>query len=510
MMQKRPTGITCCMKPGVGEVQFMNKVSHCIKSTICFLLFSLFITQTSFARDIARDIKPDDPVPQVAVPDFTRLFKEASPAVVNISTLAKPKSRASIYGPGGEELPEIFRRYFGIPLPDAPSSSTPQPMSLGSGFIISSDGFILTNNHVVEGADEIIVKLSDRSETRAELVGSDKRSDLAVLKIDSKRPLPVVRLGDSDKAEPGQWVAAIGSPFNFEYSITKGIVSALNRSLPNDSYVPFIQTDVPINPGNSGGPLFNMKGEVIGINSQIFTRSGGFMGLSFAIPIDHAMWAVDQIKSKGYVTRGWLGVAIQEVDRELAESFGLEKPMGALINQVVPGGPADKAKLHPGDIITRFNDRAIYHSGSLPMRVGVVAPGDKASVEFIRNGKRMTTRVEVGQLPDENAERGGRPARKESAENRLGIQVAELDSDYRSKLRLDKDISGLVVTNVVSGVARAIGVRQGDVITDINKVRVDSVAVFEKTVKKLPVNRSISMRVIRQGQPGYITFRLTE
>ncbi len=484
----------------------MSRFNCLFKSSAFIILFSLFSIQTG----VAWGSSPDEIPIQSSLPDFTRLFEEASPAIVNISTLSKPKSRSQIYGPGADELPEIFRRYFGIPYPDSSTPNTPQPMSLGSGFIISNDGFILTNNHVVEGADEIIVKLSDRTETRAELIGSDKRSDLAVLKIETKRKLPVVHIGDSDGIKPGQWVAAIGSPFNFEYSITKGIVSALNRSLPNDAYVPFIQTDVPINPGNSGGPLFNMKGEVIGINSQIFTRSGGFMGLSFAIPIDHVMWAVEQIKDKGYVTRGWLGVAIQEVDRELAESFGLEKPMGALISEVVPGGPADEARLHPGDIIIKFNGRPIYHSGALPMNVGVVAPGDKASIEYIRNGKKITARIEVGELPDERGQRREQIGRKDPTKNRLGIQVAELDRDYRSKLRLEKEISGLVVTNVMSGAARAIGLRQGDVITDINKTRVLNVKEFNAVVKKLPVNRSISMRVIRGGQPGYITFRLNE
>lgn len=336
------------------------------------------------------------------LPDFTTLFEQASPAVVNISTLAtKKNNRASMYGPGAEELPEIFRRYFGVPTPEEPSGQ-PQPMSLGSGFLISDDGYILTNNHVIDGADTIIVRLSDRSEKTAELIGSDKSSDLALLKIEADRKLPVVKMGKSEEVLPGEWVAAIGSPFNFEYSITKGIVSAMDRSLPGDAYVPFIQTDVPINPGNSGGPLLNMKGEVIGINSQIFTRSGGFMGLSFAIPADHVSWAVAQLKEKGYVSRGWLGVAIQDVDRDLAESFGLDKPKGALISQVVPGGPADKAKLQPGDVIIKLNQREILRAGRLPMAVGVISPGNKAEVELIRNGKRMNLKVEVGELPNEN------------------------------------------------------------------------------------------------------------
>ncbi|KEI71591.1 DegQ family serine endoprotease [Endozoicomonas elysicola] len=480
----------------------MSRVFFLFKKSFCNFGLSVILLCASLSNASADTS---------GLPNFTGLFEQASPAVVNISTLAKAKARQQIYGPGGEELPEIFRRYFGIPLPDEGASGNSQPMSLGSGFIISSDGYILTNNHVVDGADQIIVRLSDRSERPAELIGADKRSDLALLKIESDRSLPVVKIGDSEGVKPGEWVAAIGSPFNFEYSITKGIVSALNRSLPSDSYVPFIQTDVPINPGNSGGPLFNMEGEVIGINSQIFTRSGGFMGLSFAIPVDHVMWAVDQLKDKGYVTRGWLGVAIQDVDRDLAESFGLERPMGALVSQVVPGGPADKAKLHPGDIIVRFNNRAISNSGILPMSVGVIKPGEKAKLEFIRNGKRKLVDVEVGQLPDENSsapeKNGDKPV---SDKNPLGVKVAELDENYRSKLRLEEDVQGLVVIGVNRGAGRSIGLRQGDVITDLNNRSVTTVSEFKKVVAKLPKNRSISMRVIRGGNPGYITFRLQE
>ncbi len=485
----------------------MSRTRCLVKSAACLMLFSCL----SVSAVTSTKSPPVSSGVEVNLPSFTELFKKASPAVVNISTLAKTKSHGiRIYGPGGEELPEIFRRYFGIPYPDAPTPNTPQPMSLGSGFIISEDGYILTNNHVVEGADEIIVKLSDRSELKAELVGADKRSDLALLKIKAKSKLPVAKLGDSDKIKPGEWVAAIGSPFNFEYSITKGIVSALNRSLPGDAYVPFIQTDVPINPGNSGGPLFNMRGEVVGINSQIFTRSGGFMGLSFAIPIDHVMWAVEQIKKKGYVTRAWLGVSIQEVDRDLAESFGLEKPMGALVSQIVPGGPADKAKLHPGDIITGLNGKPIYSSGVLPMLVGTVPLGDKAEVEYIRNGKRMAVTVKVGELPDETSMKSGQSIKQHASENRLGVHVAPLDKDYRTKLRLGNNINGVVVIDVLSGAARSIGLRRGDVITDLNKVHVESPRQFDAAVKNLPNNRSISMRVIRDAQPGYITFRLSE
>ncbi|WP_422133539.1 DegQ family serine endoprotease [Endozoicomonas sp. ALD040] len=473
----------------------MNRVNLLFRNFIYFLSLSLLSLQMVKATEL---------------PDFDRLFEEASPAVVNISTLATPKQgRGQIYGPGSEELPEIFRRYFGLPMPEAPSGK-PQPMSLGSGFIISNDGYILTNNHVVQGADKIIVRLHDRSEKVAKLIGADKRSDLALLKIESDANLPAVKMGNSEDIKPGQWVAAIGSPFNFEYSITKGIVSALDRSLPSDAYVPFIQTDVPINPGNSGGPLFNMKGEVIGINSQIFTRSGGFMGLSFAIPSDHVEWAVEQLKDKGYVSRGWLGVAIQEVDRDLAESFGLEKPMGALISQIVPSGPADKAKLQPGDIITRVNGREIMRSGALPMAIGVIKSEDKATLELIREGKKKIIKVEVGELPDEQGQGSERPQSIDIKKNRLGIQVEALNDDYRNKLRLEKSVKGVVVTGEISGVGRSIGLRKGDVITDLNNDRIQSVKDFNKVVADLPVDRSVSMRVIRGGQSGYITFRLTE
>lgn len=473
---------------------FLKRPFHSI--VILFLLFHVTFVNASTNNS--------------GLPDFVGLFEVASPAVVNISTLVKPKAWQSIYGFSGEELPEIFRRYF-IPSPDESTSGRSQPMSLGSGFIISADGYILTNNHVIDGADQIIVRLSDRSELPAELVGSDKRSDLALLKIRSDRNLPVVKLGNSEDIKPGQWVAAIGSPFNFEYSITKGIVSALNRSLPGDSYVPFIQTDVPVNPGNSGGPLFNMNGEVVGINSQILTRSGGFMGLSFAIPVDHVMWVVDQLKDKGYVTRGWLGVAVQDVDRDLAESFGLEKPVGALVSQVVPGGPADKAGLHPGDIIVRFNERAISSSGVLPMSVGVIKPGEKVKLEYIRYGKRKTVDVNVGQLPDENGIAVERRRDKNVFDkNPLGVQVADLDENYRGKLRLNEDIQGVVVIGVSRGAERSVGLRQGDVITDLDNRSVATVAEFQKVIARLPKKRSISMRVIRGGYPAYITFRLQE
>ena len=445
------------------------------------------------------------------LPDFSTLAEDASPAIVNISTMTRPKrDRGQMYSPYGDDLPEILRRYFGFQIPDgrggSPQMEQPRPQSLGSGFIISKDGYVLTNNHVVEGADEIIVRMNDRSEYKAKLIGADKKSDLALIKVDGKN-LPAVKIGDSDRLKPGQWVFAIGSPFGFDYSVTKGIISALNRSLPTENYVPFIQTDVPINPGNSGGPLLNMNGEVIGINSQIYTRSGGFMGLSFAIPIDDAMDVVRQLKADGQVTRGWLGVIIQDVDRNLAESFGLKRPHGALLSQVLPDGPADKGGLQAGDIITRFNGRDIKFSSDLPIAVGRAPIGEKVDVVLMRRGKEMNLKVAVGELPDEET---GKVRDGIRTDNRLGISVTNLDEATRSRLSLDSDVKGVVVTDVGSGVGRAYGLRGGDVITHINHEEITTIKDYQKVTSSLPVDRTISMRLIRRGMPGFITFRLSE
>lgn len=342
-----------------------------------------------------------------ALPDFTTLVEQASPAVVNISTKQKlPDRIASGQMPDLEGLPPMFREFFERNMPQQPRSPRGdrqrEAQSLGSGFIISSDGYVLTNNHVVADADEIIVRLSDRSELQAKLVGTDPRTDVALLKVEGKN-LPTVKLGDSEKLKVGEWVLAIGSPFGFDHSVTKGIVSAKGRTLPNDTYVPFIQTDVAINPGNSGGPLFNMNGEVVGINSQIFTRSGGFMGLSFAIPIDVAIDVSNQLKKDGKVSRGWLGVVIQEVNKDLAESFGLDKPAGALVAQVLEDGPAAKSGLQVGDVILSMNGQPIVMSADLPHLVGTLKDGEKAKLEIIRNGKRQNLDVTIGAMPDDDA-----------------------------------------------------------------------------------------------------------
>ncbi|WP_256577839.1 MULTISPECIES: DegQ family serine endoprotease [unclassified Pseudomonas] len=449
-----------------------------------------------------------------ALPDFTTLVEQASPAVVNISTTQKLPDRgvASSQMPDLEGLPPMFREFFerNMPRNRSPRGDRQrEAQSLGSGFIISPDGYVLTNNHVIQDADEIVVRLSDRSELKAKLVGTDPRTDVALLKIDGK-DLPTVKLGDSDKLKVGEWVLAIGSPFGFDHSVTKGIVSAKGRTLPNDSYVPFIQTDVAINPGNSGGPLFNMNGEVVGINSQIFTRSGGFMGLSFAIPIDVALDVADQLKKGGKVNRGWLGVVIQEVNRDLAESFGLDKPAGALVAQVMPDGPAAKAGLQVGDVILSLNGQPINMSADLPHLVGGLKAGAKANLDVVREGKHRTIEVAVGALPDDDSEDGasaGPDGQIQRDSNRLGVSVAELTADQKKQLDVQ---NGVLIKDVQDGPAALIGLQPGDVITHLNNQAVTSAKQFTEVAKALPKNRSVSMRVVRQGRASFITFKLAQ
>jgi serine protease Do len=445
------------------------------------------------------------------LPDFTGLVEAASPAVVNISTRQKiPESRGAtgMPMPDLDGLPPGIREFFerSIPqMPRSPRGKQEQAQSLGSGFIISPDGYILTNNHVVADAEEILVRLSDRSDHTAKLIGADPRSDVALLKIDAK-DLPTLKLGNSDQLKVGEWVLAIGSPFGFDHSVTAGIVSAKGRSLPNESYVPFIQTDVAINPGNSGGPLFNLKGEVVGINSQIFTRSGGFMGLSFAIPIDVAMNVANQLKTEGKVSRGWLGVVIQEVDKDLAESFGLDRPAGALVTETLDDGPAAKSGIKVGDVILSVNGQKIEESADLPHLIGNLKPGAKADMEIIRDGKRQNLSVTVGDMPKDDQAASGGERGSDRASNRLGVGVANLTPDQKKTL----DIQGGVVINKLSGdgPAAAIGLRPGDVITHLNNQPIESATAFEKITSALPAGRSISMRVVRDGRASFITFKL--
>ncbi|MGU1732168.1 serine protease MucD [Pseudomonas aeruginosa] len=474
----------------------MHTLKRCMAAMVALLALSLAMTA------------------RAELPDFTPLVEQASPAVVNISTRQKLPDRAMARGqlsiPDLEGLPPMFRDFLERSIPQVPRNPRGQQceaQSLGSGFIISNDGYILTNNHVVADADEILVRLSDRSEHKAKLIGADPRSDVAVLKIEAKN-LPTLKLGDSNKLKVGEWVLAIGSPFGFDHSVTAGIVSAKGRSLPNESYVPFIQTDVAINPGNSGGPLLNLQGEVVGINSQIFTRSGGFMGLSFAIPIDVALNVADQLKKAGKVSRGWLGVVIQEVNKDLAESFGLDKPSGALVAQLVEDGPAAKGGLQVGDVILSLNGQSINESADLPHLVGNMKPGDKINLDVIRNGQRKSLSMAVGSLPDDDEEIAsmGAPGAERSS-NRLGVTVADLTAEQRKSLDIQ---GGVVIKEVQDGPAAVIGLRPGDVITHLDNKAVTSTKVFADVAKALPKNRSVSMRVLRQGRASFITFKLAE
>lgn len=444
-----------------------------------------------------------------ALPEFKDLVKQTSPAVVNISTVQQIHSQVQgapdMQLPDGQEIPDIFKHFFRIPegYGNAPRQKAPQ--SLGSGFIISEDGYILTNHHVVADADKVIVRLSDRRELEAQIIGSDKRSDVALLKIEAT-DLPVVKIGNSDNAEVGEWVLAIGSPFGFDHSVTAGIISATDRSLANETYVPFIQTDVAINPGNSGGPLFNMSGEVIGINSQIYTRSGGFMGLSFSIPMNVAMEVVDQLKDNGKVSRGWLGVIIQEVSRDLAESFGLDKPGGALVAKVLPDSPAEAAGLHEGDIIYSFNGITIDRSGDLPHQVGRIPPETDAKVGVVRSGKKQTITVTIGLLPSQGEElKTSAKAEEKASANRLNIKLSALDDQLRERLSVT---DGVVVRQVDNGAGADSGLMVGDVITMLNGEAIDSIETFANVVDALPENKAVPMRIVRRGSPMFIPLKL--
>ncbi len=451
------------------------------------------------------------------LPDFVSIVDANSAAVVNISTSQKVQTnqgRGFPHGmppnmPEGTPFDEFFRRFFDQQRP--PHQDMPQreydSHSLGSGFIISKDGYILTNYHVIRDADEIIVRLSDRRELEAEVIGSDKRSDVALLKVDAKN-LSVVKIGDSNKLKVGQWVVAIGSPFDFDHTVTSGIVSALRRSLPNENYVPFIQTDVAINPGNSGGPLFNMNGEVIGVNSQIYSRTGGFMGLSFTIPIDLAMDVVDQLKDVGHVTRGWLGVLIQDVTRELAESFEMEKPIGALVSQVLPESPAVAAGFEVGDIIIEFNGKEVQTSSSLPPMVGVTPINKDVPVKVIRNGKVKTLKVSIGELPgsDELELASAEPGT--AKDKRLKVDVADLTAEQREEWGLTE--KGVLVTGVKAGPANDAGIRQGDVIVMINNKNISGAKHFREITAELPNGKPVAVLIQRRDGPVFLAIRLPE
>lgn len=441
------------------------------------------------------------------LPDFTDLVEEHSEAVVNISTVSLVESQLPFQFQGNmDQLPDFFRHFFGgpqAPSPNNPSTPKRQSQSMGSGFIVSKEGIILTNNHVVEGADEIYVRFSDRRELKAKLIGSDQRSDLAVLKVEGDN-LPVVKLGKSNELKVGEWVFAIGSPFGFDYTVTAGIVSAKGRNLPNENYVPFIQTDVAINPGNSGGPLFNMEGEVVGINSQIYTRSGGFMGVSFAIPIDVAMEVVDQLKNQGYVSRGWLGVLIQEVSKDLAESFGLDKPYGALVAQVMKDSPAEKAGIQTGDIIIEYEGKEINLSSELPQLVGRSKVGETVKLKIVRDKKVKTISLKLGELENEQARAEDSKPAPQAKVNRLGVKVEALDKMTLNDLNIK---FGVKIVEVTEGPALNAGLRQGDILTSLNNQSFSSVLEFENIVKSLPKKRAVPALIIRRGNPSFIVIK---
>src|SRR3989338_8109751 len=438
------------------------------------------------------------------LPDFTELVEKQGPAVVNISTTQIIHNAQTFPNiPESDPFYEFFKRF----APQMPREQESQ--SLGSGFFISADGYIMTNAHVVDSAEKITVRLTDKREFRAKVIGADKRTDVALLKIDASG-LPKITVGDPNKLKVGEWVVAIGSPFGFDSSVTAGIVSAKSRALQQDSFVPFIQTDVAINPGNSGGPLFNMNGEVVGINSRITTVSGGSMGLSFAIPIDVATQVTEQLRTTGKVTRGRIGVSIQELTRELAESFGLSKPAGALISNVEKNGPADKAGIEASDVILKFDGKPVSSSIDLPRMVAATKPGSKVAVELWRKGGPRQITVEIAEMPEDG--KLARAAKKLADDlagtiSRLGIAVSELSKEQLEELQIS---SGLLVEEVKGSAARAAGLQHGDVLLAIGSIPIRSLGQFNEILKQVGKGRNVALLVRRDDAASYVAIRLDE
>lgn len=430
------------------------------------------------------------------LPDFVDMVEKQSPTVVNITTTQEARRlKRGHKMPQPDDMMEFFRKF----VPPEGEKFMPPSRGQGSGFLISSDGYILTNAHVVEKVDEVTVKLADKREFRAKVVGADSRTDVALIKINAER-LPIATLGNPDQLRVGEWVLAIGAPFGFENSVTAGIVSAIGRSLPQENYVPFIQTDVAVNPGNSGGPLFNMKGEVVGMNSQIISRSGGYMGLSFAIPIDVAMDVADQLKSRGSVSRGRLGVVIQEVTNDLADSFGLKKPEGALVAEVEPGSPADKAGVQASDIILKYNGKPVASSIDLPRMVGASKPGARATLTLWRKGETRELSVTVGEMKDDKA--ASAPEEKKKS-NRAGLTVSPLSAEQKKVLKIG---SGVLVDNAEGPASRA-GIQEGDIILAVNNHEVSSAEELDRLLAD-PQRKSAALLVKRQDNAHYVSIRL--
>ena len=471
----------------------MNKIKNFIKITVLFTIY----TNSVFADSSG-------------LPDFTKLVEDNNASIVNISTVRKSNEKTSNSQQQipNEELNDFLKKFFGDKGFENPNKKSPRKaQSLGSGFVYSSDGFIITNHHVIADAEQIIVKLNDKRELEAKLIGSDPSSDIALLKIKVKNLKPV-KIGNSENLKVGQWVLAIGSPFGFESTVTAGIVSAIGRSLPNDNYVPFIQTDVAINPGNSGGPLFNLDGEVVGINAQIFSRSGGFMGLSFAIPMDVAENVIQQLKKSGKVSRGWLGVYIQEVTNNLAKSFGMKKPKGALISKVIPDGPASKSDLKVGDIILKFDGKDITTSSSLPPIVGNTKVGKNVKIEILRNGKKKNIKFKVQELPIQKAARTIKSNTSPKTKKILGMTVADLTEKERKNLSAGNNF-GIKVIEVSGNPAYESGLLKNDIIYQISGQNIQNILQFNKIIKNMKKGDFASLLVKRsQDNSIYLAIKI--
>ena len=454
---------------------------------------------------------------QTTLPDFTGIVQKNAPAVVHVEAKYSGEKQRTSRSTGGNAMPEqgmpddpqaeMFRRFFGMPM--MPSPQEQKHTSLGSGFIISSDGYILTNNHVVDHADKVTVRLQDRRTLTAKVIGTDPTYDIAVLKVDAGGALPAVSLGDSRSLKPGQWVLAIGSPFGFDYTVTQGIVSAVGRNLGqrDQPYTSFIQTDVPINRGNSGGPLFDLQGRVVGVNSQIYSNTGDYMGVSFSIPIDVAMNAVQQIKSKGYVSRGQLGVTMGPVSDDMVKAFKLDSGAGAAVVDVNPDSGAAKAGIQPGDIILSYNGQPLQQAADLPPLVGMTRPGSKVPVEILRNGKKQTLDVTISEASRDQAalnnKRSAMPPSSQSGSTALGLTVQSLDNDTRKQLGL-KAGQGVVIGEITGPVAAQAGLQAGDVILMVNQQKVGSVAEFQMATKEVKPGNTVLLLVRRGDQSNFI------
>ncbi|HEX9626133.1 MAG TPA: DegQ family serine endoprotease [Acidiferrobacterales bacterium] len=438
------------------------------------------------------------------LPDFSTLVQANGPAVVNISTTQIQRRNAfpGLGTPDGAPFNDWFRHYFG----EEGEGEAFDSKSLGSGFVITRDGYVLTCAHVVENAREVIVKLNDRREFAARVVGADRRSDVALLKIDAQG-LPVVKIGDPAGLRVGEWVIAIGSPFGFESSATAGIVSAKGRSLPKENYVPFIQTDVAINPGNSGGPLFNLNGEVVGVNSQIYSRTGGFMGLSFAVPIDMAMQVVTELKAHGRVRRGWLGVTIQDVTRELAESFSMSRPAGALVADILPGSPGAKSELKIGDVVVDYEGQPIEVSSDLPPLVGRTPPGTRARMTVVRGGQTRNLFLTIGELPEERTEAPPEGPADVPALGPLGLAYADLNPRQRRELGIP---AGVLIERVGDGPGLRAGLRPGDVLLQVDGRPVRNSAELTRLLGQLPRDRALPILIRRGSNAQFLALKIGE